>query len=172
MCTDLHHGIISNLIDPYKTGTWIRENFIGIKAVDAFNYSVDNITSLEIFDNGIDAIIMRGTGIFTYNSSQKSFARTIYKIKKRLIKINKAINLKIIEETIYELLSVIKSGGILYAKKENILSEFPMESQIELLDRLVINISDKCIASYNIEEEKFENQGWNPFNVTLICKKK
>ena len=63
LCTDIHHGMLGNSIDSYKIGTWIRENFIGIPSVDSFSYPDNMHTLASCFENGLDAIVMRGTGI-------------------------------------------------------------------------------------------------------------
>jgi len=175
LCTDLHHGIVSNAINSYKVGTWIRENFIGINAVDTFKFREDNINNLQIFENGIDAIIMRGTGIFCLGNSNSGQRTIISRVKRKIKKIlgmDVETPLKIIEENINELLKILSQNGVLYAKNENLFSGFHIEKRIALLNELVKNISDKCEVTYKIEETKYINPGWEPFNITLICKKK
>ena len=154
LCSDLHHGIITNSINSYKVGTWIRENFIGINAVDTFKFNEDSINNLRIFDNGIDIIVMRGTGILNLRTGNNDDC--LYNIK----------------NNISELLKVINKNGIIFAKNENILSGYDMEKRINLLKILSENIKDICSISYKIEETKYKNPGWELFNITIICKKK
>jgi hypothetical protein len=154
LCSDLHHGIITNSINSYKVGTWIRENFIGVNAVDTFKFNEDCINNLRIFDNGIDIIVMRGTGIPNLRTGNNDDC--LYNIK----------------NNISELLKVISKNGMIFAKDEYIFSEYDMEKKNNLLKILSEDVKNICSISYKIEEVKYKNTGWEPFNVTLICKKK
>jgi hypothetical protein len=146
LCTDLHHGIITNSINSYKVGTWIREVFIGINAVDTFKFKEDNLDNLCVFDSGIDVVLMRGTGIINIGNNVKN--------------------------NIIELLNIINKGGVLFAKNENIFCEYELEKRIEKLEQLSKDIIDICSIDYKIEEVKYINQGWESFNITIVCKKK
>jgi hypothetical protein len=181
LCTDLHHGIITNSINAYKVGTWIRENFIGINVVDTFKFNEDNINNLSIFDNGIDAIIMRGTGILSITkktNNKNIILRVINKIKTKIFsKLTEELRKKdelnnhfvCCKNNIIELLKIINKNGLILAKNENIFSAYDLEMRINLLNKLSKEMMGICSISYKIEETKYSNPGWETFNITLIC---
>jgi hypothetical protein len=189
LCTDLHHGIITNSINSYKVGTWIRENFIGINAVDSFKFNEDNISNLSIFNNGVDVIIIRGTGILNtrmenkeINGNKKNIIlRIINKFKRKILKKSIEKKNKIDEENntivcyknnINELLKVINKNGLIFAKNENIFSSYNLETRKRLINKLSREMADTCSINYKIEEARYSNPGWELFNISLICRKK
>lgn len=83
VCTDLHHGMLGTSINSYKTGTWIREHFIGLQSVDSYAYPADGTGYFGIFNKGLDAIVVRGTGILnSKNAAQRlpGYQRLLEKI--------------------------------------------------------------------------------------------
>jgi len=181
LCTDLHHGIVSNSINSYKAGTWVRENFIGINACDTFKFKEDDINNLQVFDDGIDAIIMRGTGILSIgciNIKRSLLSRALNKIKRIVFKnsceAKQEMERRItnVEKNIEILLKIINREGIIFAKNENIFSGIKIERRIEMAERLKDRLSNKCDLKYKIEAEKYINPGWEEFIMTITCKKK
>jgi hypothetical protein len=173
-CTDLHHGIVSNSINSYRVGTWIRENFIGVNVCDTFKFKEDDISNLRVFDNGIDTVVMRGTGILTLNNTnarRRFISRVLNKVKRSVLRNNKESRIKTVENNIQELAGIINPNGMIFAKNENIFCGFEMSERVEMLEQLKDKLSNECDLQFKIEEGKYINGDWEDFNITIICKK-
>ena len=151
LCSDLHHGIIGESIMPYKAGTWLRENFIGLKAVDTFIFNVDPISNLCIFPSGVDAILMRGTGILNLCHDKDQNDQII--------------------TNILRLLPVLNDNGIIFAKNENIYFDQNYEIRIKKLEKLKRKLENSCSIDFKVETATYSNPGWETFNITLVCRK-
>lgn len=166
LCTDLHHGIVSSSIAAYKVGTWFKENFIGLASVDSFDYAKDRTEYLKIFEGGLDAIVMRGTGVLGIPRLSCKLLKKLF--RKSNFESNEYVTILYNCTT---LLQCLNTQGVMYAAEENLFGNLPPEEKIHSMDRLVQDLSAFDVqASYTIKEGDFA-PGWESFAVTLCCRK-
>jgi hypothetical protein len=176
LCTDLHHGLLSKSINSYKVGTWLRENFVGLNAVDTFEFGKDEIKSLDVFVGGIDSIVTRGTGILHIAQPYAikkagTISRLICKFTRKGRDLQENNEYNVVLKNIMSLLEIINPDGILFFKRENVFGNFSERKRIEFLEKLVLDLSHFVECTYTMEE-KHIHPDWRLFNVTLICKRK
>ena len=177
LCTDIHYGMLDpSAIESYKMGTWFREHFIGLASVDSFTYSTNNTEYMNIFEDGLDAIVWRGVALLGFAPPPQYYLVNEARYQKLLIKyFNKRPKYKTeYEIVLYNCLSLMQGlnpGGILYAAQEPLFAGIPQEEKALVMQCLVKDISTFGFqANYHISEP-YTNDGWGQYVVTLWCKK-
>ena len=170
LCTDIHYGMIGSLIDSYKAGTLLREHFIGLTTVDSFIYPKD-VHYLSVFKDGLDAIIMRGTGILNIEipvEYKPLPSRILSKIFRK--QIEKKNQHQIVLHNCSTLLEGMNPGGVLFAAEENLFWNMDKKERLLAMEKLIQDLKNLgYLAEYEIKEYNYVNEGWMPFNVTLKC---